>query len=95
MSNQPNPADLEWLDEILDTHRSETWATGWNNDATEKAKAAISAKMQEREQSIWLRVNAAVGGINDNHSLGRNKLRAEIRQALPELTKRARGGDDE
>lgn len=29
------------LDQILNTHRSETWNTGWNNDATEKAKAAI------------------------------------------------------
>jgi len=36
----------DWLDKILDNHRSETWATGWNNDATEKAKATIQSHLE-------------------------------------------------
>lgn len=36
MSQQPDE-----LDEILADHRSETWSTGWNNDATEKTKQRL------------------------------------------------------
>ncbi len=32
---------IDELDKILAAHRSETWNTGWNNEATAKAKAAI------------------------------------------------------
>lgn len=41
------PPEGSKLDEILYAHRSETWSTGWNNDATEKARTAIKSLLLE------------------------------------------------
>ncbi len=41
IAHMTNPNPIDELDKILAAHRSETWNTGWNNEATAKAKAGI------------------------------------------------------
>ena len=63
------------IDEILANHRSETWATGWNNDATEEATKAIQALIAEaRIEAI-----ASYKKVND---ILENEARANERQAM-------------
>jgi len=51
-SDTPSKGVDAELDEILALHRSETWDTGWNNDATQKAKAATKALLKAQLDSL-------------------------------------------
>ena len=72
---------------VLDKHRSETWNTGWNNNATEEALKTINDVVleiigddypEEHNEEIPHMARLAAGWRNNEHEIQRERAKQLI-----------------